>query len=115
MGVNSSEDKPLNHAIDLVISAILLLCALVLEAIGFVDGLLATAMTRIGIPGNAQIALLIGISIILIVLAIRSLGTVLSSLIIVLLVLLLLHKAMPGMHVPVDSLPAAPPPNLVHA
>ncbi len=109
----------MDHAIGLVVSAILLLCALVLEAVGVVDGFLATIMTRIGINPQAQIALLIAISVLLVVAAIRRLGLLLSALIIVLLVLLLLHQAMPGMSVPrinlPGGLPGAPAPGTVHA
>ncbi len=104
----------MDHAIALVISAILLLCTLVLEVISFVDAWLGVAMTRIGVPANAQTALLIGISLILVVLAIRRLGGVLAVLIIVLLVLLLLHQAMPGMHVPVYPAPGPPLSGTVH-
>jgi hypothetical protein len=103
----------LDHAIALVTTALLFIGTLVLEFIGWVDGFLATLMTRAGINPNAQIALLIGVSIILAVAAIRRLGRLLTALVIVLLVLLLLHKAMPGMELPgapPAPAPAPPPP-----
>jgi hypothetical protein len=98
----------LDHAIDLVIGLLLLLCTLVLEAVGFVDGVLGSLMTRMGIDPNAQIALLIGVSVILVVLVIRKLGVLFAALIIILLVLLLAHRVMPGLAVPQFNLPGQP-------
>ncbi len=68
-----------------------------LEAVAFIDHWLAVAMTRMDIAPNAQTALLIGVSIILVVAALRSLGAVFAGLVIILLVLLLLHRALPGL------------------
>ncbi len=98
----------MDHAIDLVIGLLLLLCTLVLEAVGFVDGVLGSLMTRMGIDPNAQIALLIGVSVILVVLVIRKLGVLFAALIIILLVLVLAHRVMPGMTVPQFNLPGQP-------
>ncbi len=95
----------MDHAIDLVIGLLLLLCTLVLEAVGFVDGVLGSLMTRMGIDPNAQIALLIGVSVILVVLVIRKLGVLFAALIIILLVLVLAHRVMPGLAVPQFNLP----------
>jgi len=99
----------LDHAIELVISAILFLCSFVLEAVGVVDGVLGSIMTRIGVPPGAQIALLLGISVILVVFAIRKLGMLFAALIIVLLVLLLMHKALPGITVSPPNIQIVPP------
>jgi hypothetical protein len=65
-------------------------------------------MTRMGIDPNAQIALLIGVSVILVVLVIRKLGVLFAALIIILLVLVLAHRVMPGMTVPQFNLPGQP-------
>jgi hypothetical protein len=99
----------MDHAINLVVFAILTLAGLVMEGIGFVDGLLASVMTALHVPGNAQIILLVVAAVWLAVLAIRALGGVFAALIIVLLLLLLLHQALPGFKPPVAHLPAGIP------
>lgn len=96
----------MDHAINLIIFAILTLAGLVMEGIGFVDGLLARVMTALHVPANAQIILLVVAAVWLAVLAIRALGGVFAALIIVLLVLLLLHQALPGMKPPQAHFPA---------
>ncbi len=95
----------MDHAINLVIFAILTLAGLVMECIGFVDGLLARVMTALHVPANAQIILLVVAAIWLAVLAIRALGGVFAALIIVLLLLLLLHQALPGFKPPLAHFP----------
>ena len=95
----------MDHAINLVIAIILALCGLVMEAIVLVDSFLASVMTSLGINPQAQTAILIGVVLLLVIAAVRALGSVVSVLIIVLLFLLLAHRVMPGMHVPPVSFP----------
>ncbi len=95
----------MDHAINLVIFALLFLAGLVMEVIGFIDSLLARVMTALHVPANAQIILLVVAALYLAVMAIRALGSVFATLIIILLVLLLLHRALPGMQVPPIHLP----------
>jgi hypothetical protein len=95
----------LDHAIGLVASFIFLICAAILELVGLIDGFLASLMARAGIPPNAQVALLLAISIIIVIAAVRKLGTLISVLIIVLLVLLMLHKVLPGKEIGPVTLP----------
>ncbi len=98
----------MDHAINLVLFAILTLAGLVMECIGFIDELLARVMTALHVPANAQIILLVVAAVWLAVLAIRALGGVFAALIIVLLLLLLFHRALPGMTVPAPHLPGLP-------
>jgi hypothetical protein len=95
----------LSHAINLVLSIIFTLVELVLEGIGFIDALLAGLMTSAGLPANLQVALLIVVAIMLMIFAIRVLGGIFSFLLIVLLVLLIAHRLVPGMQVPPSMLP----------
>ena len=95
----------MQHAIDLVLSLILLLCGLVLSAVGFVDAFLGALMTKAGIGGQAQTLILIVVAVLLVVGVLRRLGGVFSFLVVVLLLLLLLRWAMPGLHVPAARLP----------
>jgi len=100
-----AEGAKMDHAINLVIFAILTLAGLVMECIGFLDSLLARVMTALHVPVNAQIILLVVAALWLAVVAIRALGGVFAALIIVLLVLLLLHQALPGMKPPAAHYP----------
>jgi hypothetical protein len=94
------------HAINMLVLVILTLAGLVMEFIGFIDGILAAAMTSMGIPPNAQAILLLVAAIVLVVFAIRAFGRIFAALIIVLLVLLVVHKVFPGMQVPRGPTPA---------
>jgi len=99
----------LDQAINFVIFALLFLAGLVMEVIGFIDHLLAHLMTALHVPANAQIILLVVAALYLAVMAIRALGGVFAALIIALLVLLLLHQAVPGMKIPPARLPGPTP------
>lgn len=96
----------MTHAINLIIFMLFTLASLVMAVIGFVDSTLAAAMTAAHVPANAQTILLFIAAACLVVLAIRALGRILATLVIVLLVLLLLHKSYPGMEVPQGHVPA---------
>jgi drug/metabolite transporter superfamily protein YnfA len=85
----------MDHAIHLLVSAILTLAALVMEAIGLADSFLAALMTRAGVPPNAQIILLVVAAIWLTVMAFRVFGRIFAALIIVLLILLIVHRMLP--------------------
>jgi hypothetical protein len=89
----------MNHAIDLVVSAILTLAGLVMELIGIIDGFLASLMSSAGLPPLLQVLILIGAALWLVVMAIRALGRVFAVLIVILLLLLVVHRIMPGMAV----------------
>ena len=95
----------MTHAIDLVVSIIMTLAGLVMEAIGVADAFLAGLMTSAGLPPNVQLIVLIVVALMLIVFAIRVLGGVFGVLLIVLLILLIVHRLVPGMQVPHGSLP----------
>lgn len=103
----------MDQAINLVIFALLTLAGLVMDAIAFIDRLLAHVMTALHVPTNAQIILLVVAALYLAVMAIRALGGVFAALIIALLILLLLHQAVPGMKIPPAHLPAPPPPTTI--
>ncbi len=95
----------MTHAIHFVLSIILTLAELVLEAIGIADAFLAALMTSAGLPPNLQIALLIVVALLLVVFAIRALGQVFAVLLIILLLLLIADRMFPGMAVPHSMLP----------
>ncbi len=95
----------MDHAINLFIFAILALAGLVMDFIGFVDGICAGFMNQAHIPPNAQTILLAVVAVALVLLAIRVLGRVFAALIIILLVLILVHHAAPNLAVPQAHLP----------
>jgi hypothetical protein len=95
----------MDHAIDLVVAAIVFLGGLVFEAVTFIDAFLASLMSSAGIPASLQLVILIIAAIIIMAFAIRALGGLFVGLLLVLLVLLVLHKAFPGMHPPSLTLP----------
>ena len=96
----------MDHAINLIIFVIMTLASLVMTVIGFIDSILAAAMSSAGIPPNVQIILLAVAAIILVVFALRALGRLFAALIIVLLVLMLVHRVFPGLEVPHGHIPA---------
>ncbi len=99
----------MQHAINLVVSVILTLAGLVMEAIGVADAFLAALMTAAGLPPNAQIVILIAVAVLLMIFALRLLGGVFGALIVVLLLLLIMHRMLPGMSAPGLNLPGGLP------
>jgi F0F1-type ATP synthase membrane subunit a len=97
----------LDHAISLIIFAILTLAGLVMDFIGYVDGFLAAVLNSAHVPPNAQIILLAVVAVALVVLAIRMLGRIFAALVVVLLVLILVRQTFPKMEVPQAHLPSA--------
>lgn len=96
----------MTHAIDVIVSVILALVALVMQFVAYVDGLLARLMTSAGIPADLQTILLVVVAAVLIVAAIRVFGRILAALVVILLVLLLINKLDPGLTVPHGHPPA---------
>ena len=67
--------------------------------VGVIDGFLASLMTSAGLPPLLQVLILAGAALWLVVMAIRALGRVFAVLIVILLLLLVVHRIMPGMAV----------------
>jgi flagellar biosynthesis protein FliP len=93
----------LDHAIDLVITALLLLCGLVLSAAGAIDGFLQNVMQHAGVDSARQPLILIVVALLIVIALLRALGGVFSGLILILLILMLLRWAVPGLHMPPPS------------
>jgi hypothetical protein len=85
----------MDHIISLITLILVTILGLVLQVIGFIDGLFGAALTSIGIPPNTQTPLLIIAAIILAVVALRLLGRFIAFLLIILFVLLLLAPHAP--------------------
>src|ERR1700733_5170823 len=86
----------MNHAIDLVGSALLTLVGLVLTLAGIVDGFLVTLMSAVGLPPLLQLLILIAAAIWVVLVALRLLGGVFALLLLILFMLLLVHWLIPG-------------------
>ena len=95
MAVQAHDMQPMDHIISLLTFLLLTLLGLVLDVIGFIDGLLSTLLSTLGVPLNAQGPLLIIAAIMLAIAAWRLLGGLIGALLIVLFLLLLLHPHMP--------------------
>src|ERR1700734_122936 len=87
--------QAMNHAIDLVGSALLTLVGLVLTLAGIVDGFLVTVMSAVGLPPLLQLLILIAAAIWVVLVALRLLGGVFALLLLILFMLLLVHWFMP--------------------
>ena len=98
--------KPMTHAIHVLMAVILAVVGLVMEFVGYVDGLLAKGMTSAGIPPNMQTILLIVVAILLVLAAVRLFGTLLAALIVILIVLLVVNRLFPGIVLPHGHPPA---------
>ncbi len=95
----------MTHATDMVLSLIALLFGLVLAGVGIIDGFLAKLMTSAGVDPNLQVIILVCVAVLLVIAAVRSLGAVFATLAVMLLVLLLLHRVVPGLQAPHFGLP----------
>jgi hypothetical protein len=86
----------MNHAIDLVLGAIVWLISIVAAGIDLLEGLLRGTLAQAGITGPAASLILLLVGVLLVVLAFRLFGRLLGILIIVFLVLLGLHWLLAG-------------------
>ena len=85
----------MEHIISLITFLLVTLLALVLQVIGFIDGLFSAALTSIGVPLHAQEPFLIIAFIILAIGALQLLGRFVAGLLLILFVLLLIYPHMP--------------------
>jgi hypothetical protein len=92
-----------DQVINVLLAFILGLFGLIVTVIAtiedFLRGLLATA----GISGQTQTIMLIATAVLLILAALRLFGGVFGVLIIIVLILLMVHILVPGMHVPAPT------------
>ena len=85
----------MEHIISLITLILLTLLGLVLQVIGFLDGLFSAALTSIGVPIHAQEPLLIVAAIILAIAALQLVGRFVAALLIILFLLILLAPHAP--------------------
>ncbi|HUW80552.1 MAG TPA: hypothetical protein VMV54_06605 [Acidocella sp.] len=90
----------MNNAIEAFVTGVLALCGLVMLGVGTVDDTLGMAMTSVGIDPNWQLSILLVLTAALVVFVMRVLGGLLGWVVLLLLVLLLLHRIVPGMVTP---------------
>lgn len=103
----------MDHIIGLIILILLALLGIVLQVIGFLDGLLSVALSSIGIPQHAQEPLLIVAAVLLAVAAFQLLGRLVAALLLALFVLMLIYPLVPR-HWPHNPAPPVtlPKPNV---
>jgi len=80
----------MEHIIGLITLILVTILGLVLQVIGFIDGLFSAALTSVGVPLHAQEPLLIIAFIILAIGALQLLGRFVAGLLLILFLLLLL-------------------------
>jgi len=96
----------MNHAIAVITSIIYALADLVMQFIAFIDGFLIRLMNDIHIPPQIQTILLFVVALALVIFAIRVLGGIFATLIVILLLLLLLHRVDPTLGLQHGTSPA---------
>ncbi len=107
--VNNWKGFTLDHAIELVVTALLTFCSIVMAVVGVVDGFLARIMDSLGIAPHIQILILMVVALGLVVAALRAFGGFVALLIIILLILLLLHRLLPNLEFQqLDPMPGMP-------
>ena len=84
----------MDHIISLITLILVTILGLVLQVIGFIDGLLSAALTALGVPIHAQGPLLIIAAIVLAVAALQLLGRFVAGLLLILFLLLLIYPHM---------------------
>ena len=86
----------MQHAIDVILALLVGLFDLVVTAIAVIEHGARTALTRIGISGPPQTAILVLLAVALILAAFRLFGRVFALLIALVLLLILLHALLGG-------------------
>lgn len=86
----------MNQALHAVLVLIAELFGAIMAAIAVIEGYLHGLMTRAGVGGDAQRAVLLVVAAALILAAIRVLGRVFGLLVVIFCVLLILHVLQPG-------------------
>jgi hypothetical protein len=88
------------QAINFLLALILGLFGLIITAIATIEDFLRGLLTAAGISGQVQTVVLIVTAVLLIVAALRLFGGIFGALITIVLVLLMMHILVPGLHVP---------------
>jgi hypothetical protein len=95
----------LNNAVQYFVSGVLALCDMVMRFLGNIDAALGAVMTSVGIHAHWQFLIMLVVTVILVVLALRLVGGLLGWMVLLLLVLLLLHRVVPGIASPGTIVP----------
>jgi hypothetical protein len=90
----------LNSAIELFITGIFALCAMAMQVIASADDVLGEVMDNAGIDPQHQVFILLIVTVMLVILALRVMGGLLGWLVLAVLILLLMHRIVPGMVTP---------------
>jgi hypothetical protein len=95
----------LNNAVQYFVTCVLALCDMVMRFLGNIDAALDVVMTSAGIDAHWQFLIMLVVTVILVVLALRLVGGLLGWVVLILLVLLLLHRVVPGIASPGTVVP----------
>ncbi len=90
----------MDQAINFLLTLILGLFGLIITAIATIEDFLRGLLTEAGISGQVQSIVLIVTAVLLILAALRLFGGIFGVLITIVLILLVVHILVPGIHVP---------------
>ena len=93
----------MNEAISSLLTIILGLFGLIVTGIAAIEDFLRGLLTNAGISGQTQTIMLIATAVLLILAALRLFGSIFGVLITIVLILLIVHILVPGMHVPTPT------------
>lgn len=95
----------MNDAVQYFVTSVLALCDMVMRFLGTIDAALGEVMTSVGIDAHWQFLIMLVVTVILVVLALRLVGGLLGWMVLILLVMLLLHRVVPGIASPGTIVP----------
>jgi hypothetical protein len=90
----------LNNTVQYFITGVLALCDMVMRFLGIIDDALGGIMASAGIDPHLQLLIMLIVTVMLVMLALRLVGGLLGWVVLLLLVMLLLHRIVPGMASP---------------
>ena len=90
----------MNSAVQYFVTGVLALCGMVMRFLGNIDDALGTVMTSVGVDPHWQFLIMLVVTVMLVVLALRLVGGLFGWVLLLLLVLLMLHRVVPGIAAP---------------
>lgn len=90
----------MNEAVQYFVMGILALCGMVMRFLSNIDDALGAVMTSVGIDPHLQFLIMLIATVMLVMLALRLVGGFFGWVVLFLLVLLLLHRVVPGIMTP---------------
>ena len=97
--MNPSNGTPVDQALTAMTKALMVALAYLSAFLAFIDTGLHRGLTRLGVPPNLQMLLILVADVVLLIAVFRAFGGLARVFAIIFLILLLLHVAAPGLGV----------------